>query len=67
MIVVVGPEHPWSMIDRLEPGRLTESDWVLREPGSGTRSVFEAALERFGPSLAMLPVALELPSNEAVR
>lgn len=67
LIVVVNPDHPWSMIDRLEPERLVESDWVLREPGSGTRSVFEAALERFDLSLAMLRVALELPSNEAVR
>ncbi len=67
LIVVVGPEHPWSMIDHLKPGRLIESDWVLREPGSGTRSVFEAALERFGLFPAALRVALELPSNEAVR
>lgn len=67
LIVVVGPGHPWSTIDRLEPGRLIESDWVLREPGSGTRSVFEAALEGFGVPPALLRVALELPSNEAVR
>lgn len=67
LIVVVGPDHPWSTIDRLEPGRLVESEWVLREPGSGTRSVFEAALDRFGVSPATLRVALELPSNEVVR
>jgi len=67
LIVVVGPDHPWSTIGQLEPGGLIESEWVLREPGSGTRSVFEAALERFGVSHAMLRVALELPSNEAVR
>ena len=67
LIVVVGPGHPWSTIDRLEPGRLIESDWVLREPGSGTRSVFEAALEGFGVPPALVRVALELPSNEAVR
>ncbi len=67
LILVVGPGHPWSTIDRLEPGRLIESDWVLREPGSGTRSVFEAALEGFGVPPALVRVALELPSNEAVR
>lgn len=67
LIVVVGPGHPWSTIDRLEPHRLIESDWVLREPGSGTRSVFEAALEGFGVPPALVRVALELPSNEAVR
>ncbi len=67
LLVVVGPGHPWSAIGRLEPDRLVESEWVLREPGSGTRSVFEAALERFGLPPAALRVALELPSNEAVR
>ena len=62
-----GPGHPWSTAGRLEPGRLAESEWVLREPGSGTRSAFEAALDRFGLSRAALRVTLELPSNEAVR
>ena len=67
LLVVVGPGHPWSTTGRLEPGRLAESEWVLREPGSGTRSAFEAALDRFGLSRAALRVTLELPSNEAVR
>jgi len=40
---------------------------VLREPGSGTRSVFEAALRDFGVPSGSLRIALELPSNEAVR
>ena len=46
---------------------LPESAWVLREPGSGTRSAFEAALAAAGLAPGALPVALELPSNEAVR
>jgi DNA-binding transcriptional LysR family regulator len=67
MVIVVGVEHPWSSIDRLEPQRLIETEWVLREPGSGTRSVFEAALQTCGVSAAAVRVVLELPSNEAVR
>src|SRR5260370_23571522 len=67
MVIVVGTEHAWSTIDRLEPERLIETDWVLREPGSGTRSAFEAASEGFGVSPGALRVALELPSNEALR
>jgi len=66
-VIVVGTEHAWSTIDRLEPERLIETDWVLREPGSGTRSTFEAALQGFGVSPGALPLALELPTNEAVR
>jgi DNA-binding transcriptional LysR family regulator len=66
-VIVVGTEHAWSTIDRLEPERLIETDWVLREPGSGTRSTFEAALQGFGVSPGALRIALELPSNEALR
>ena len=67
LVVVVGDDHPWAEGGRLQPERLTESEWVLREPGSGTRSEFEAALEEFGVSPGALRIALELPSNEAVR
>ena len=67
MVIVVGLEHPWSSVDRLTQERLVETEWVLREPGSGTRSVFEAALQAHGISPAAVRVALELPSNEAVR
>jgi DNA-binding transcriptional LysR family regulator len=41
-------------------------DWVLREPGSGTRAEFEAELRRRKINPAALKVVLELPSNEAV-
>jgi DNA-binding transcriptional LysR family regulator len=67
LVIVVGAEHAWSATDPLEPNRLIETDWVLREPGSGTRSTFEAALQGFGVSPGALRLALELPSNEAVR
>jgi len=56
MVMVVGTEHAWSATDQLESDRLIETDWVLREPGSGTRSAFEAALEGFGESPAALRV-----------
>ena len=67
LIVVVGAQHPWTARDRIEPGDILETDWVLRERGSGTRSVFESALRTFGVAVENLRVTLELPSNEAVR
>ena len=39
---------------------------MLREPGSGTRSAFEAALRARGVDPKSLPVVLTLPANEAV-
>src|ERR1700730_2364266 len=67
MIVVVGPEHPWAGRQSVTPAELAETEWVLREQGSGTRSAFEQALTGFGIAPTSLRVPLELPSNEAVR
>jgi DNA-binding transcriptional LysR family regulator len=67
LVIVVGMHHPWVGQTRITPNRLTTTGWILREPGSGTRSMFEAALRKFGIKLADLRIALELPSNEAVR
>src|SRR5262249_6471482 len=67
MIVVVGSGHPWADRRTLEVAEIAEVEWVLREPGSGTRSVFEQALAGFGVSSNNLRVAMELPSNEAIR
>jgi DNA-binding transcriptional LysR family regulator len=67
LVVVVAPGHPWTARDRIRPADLPGNPWVLREPGSGTRSAFEAALDGFGIAPSTLRVALELPTNEAVR
>lgn len=67
LVVVVGPDHPWAGVSRLAPGRLTESEWVVREAGSGTRSAFEQAVADLGIDPGRLPIAMALPSNEAVR
>ncbi|HEX3573939.1 MAG TPA: LysR substrate-binding domain-containing protein [Rhodopila sp.] len=67
LVIVVGPEHPWAAGGAVSPQQLLDIEWVLREAGSGTRSMFEAALEGFGISPSKLHVVLELASNEAVR
>lgn len=67
LVVVVAPGHPWVGRAALTPADLKEAEWVLREPGSGTRSVFEDALAHLGIDAHRLRMPLELPSNEAVR
>ncbi|UYO55561.1 LysR family transcriptional regulator [Rhodopseudomonas palustris] len=67
LVIVVGRDHPWCTLPRLTTAKLTTTGWVLRERGSGTRAMFEAALHRGGLALSDLDVRLELPSNEAVR
>ena len=48
LFVVVGPEHPWAGGGPLTPADLAQGEWVLREPGSGTRSAFEETLAAHG-------------------
>ena len=67
LTIVVGAGHPWAHKKRLTERDLVEGDWVLREPGSGTRSEFEAALSGKGVAPEALKIVLELPTNEAVR
>lgn len=67
LVIVVAPGHSWSRVRSVGAARLLEGEWVLREPGSGTRSEFESALRTRGIDPEKLRVAIELPSIEAVR
>ena len=66
LVVVVGPRHPYAR-KKPPPDWLTQTPWILREPGSGTRAMFEQALRKRGLRLSELTVQLELASNEAIR
>lgn len=72
MALVAPPSHPWASPSRgadwsPSPTDLASARWVLREPGSGTRALLETAIREAGLAFDALDVALELPSNEAVR
>jgi DNA-binding transcriptional LysR family regulator len=67
VIVVVGMKHPWVKNPAKLPEALLETRWILREPGSGTRSMFETALRGLGLDPSALNIQLELPSGEAIR
>ncbi len=66
LIVVVGNDHPWKQRPPTSPAQLKETEWALREAGSGTRSSFEEALAAWGVAPSDLRVAMEMPSNEAI-
>jgi DNA-binding transcriptional LysR family regulator len=65
LVLVVSADHPMAQ-DGAGPPDLKALSWVLREPGSGTRSAFEAALAEHGLTVEDLDVAMTLPGNEAV-
>jgi DNA-binding transcriptional LysR family regulator len=64
---VVGAAHPAAALRAFKPDRLITLSWVVREQGSGTRAIFESALKGLGIASKDIVIALELPSNEAVR
>jgi molybdate transport repressor ModE-like protein len=65
LVVVVGPTHPWAQRSsrRVTAATLASTPMVVREAGSGTRTVLERAL----CDLPVAPPALELASTAAVR
>ncbi|AOY02345.1 hypothetical protein BJP62_13275 [Jeongeupia sp. USM3] len=63
LVVVAAPAHPWAAAP-LTQAMLQDAQWVLREQGSGTREVLEAAL---APLVGSPKVALELGTSEAVK
>lgn len=67
LVMVVGASHGWAAEQALEAAEMARLPWVLREPGSGTRAATEALLASRRLTLADVRIALELPSNEAVR
>ncbi|GAA3549479.1 LysR substrate-binding domain-containing protein [Zobellella aerophila] len=50
LVIVCHPQHPLAQCPRVSLEQLSKSEWILREPGSGTRDTFERALQgKLGP------------------
>jgi DNA-binding transcriptional LysR family regulator len=67
LVIVIGQQHPFARQKKLPADWMTKTPWILREPGSGTRAMFELALKKRGLRVADLTVQLELASNEAIQ
>lgn len=65
--IVCGASHPLAERGRLSLDDLTHTAWVLREPESGTRHVFEDALIKAGVDPLSLKVAFQIGSTQAVK
>lgn len=64
LVVVVAKSHPWAVDKSATADMLQSAPWIMREKGSGTREVFEAAMasESIGFS-----ISLELGHTEAIK
>lgn len=65
LLLLAPPGQGWSQHGSAD--NLAAARWVLREAGSGTRSVLHDMLRKAKLSVKDIDVALVLPSNEAVR
>jgi DNA-binding transcriptional LysR family regulator len=64
LVVFCSPEHPLARKSPLDTRTLADQEWIVREAGSGTRAVLDAALQAQG----LRPrIALELTRHEAIK
>lgn len=64
LVVVAGAEHPWAGTRSATAEQLATAPWIMREKGSGTREIFEDAMERANISYR---IALEFGHTEAIK
>jgi len=64
LVVVAGKTHVLTKAKRVSSQMLSEADWIIREKGSGTREVFEAAMKTKDINYS---VAMELGHTEAIK
>ncbi|MDA5194991.1 LysR family transcriptional regulator [Govanella unica] len=64
LAICAGINHPLAKKTVITPKDLIESNWILREPGSGTREVTDSLLaEQLGP----IGVVMEFGGTEAIK
>jgi DNA-binding transcriptional LysR family regulator len=64
LVVIVGKEHEWAHDRKASVKMLKNAAWIMREKGSGTREIFEAAMDKKGISFT---IAMELGHTEAIK
>jgi DNA-binding transcriptional LysR family regulator len=67
LVIVVGQSHPWFQRREVALTELYNTDWVMREAGSGTQQRFEQALQTWGIKPSDLDTILVLHSGEMVK
>jgi DNA-binding transcriptional LysR family regulator len=67
LVIIVGQSHPWFKRDRILLSEFKTTDWVMREPGSGTQQRLEEALQSWSIEFTQLNVILVLNTGEMVK
>ncbi len=48
LVIICSPKHPLSQKERVRKAELSGLAFIIREPGSGTRAIFESAMHQAG-------------------
>ncbi len=64
LVVFVSPEHALAKRQPVSNQDLVDAQWILREPGSGTRQHFDKAMSGL---LSSLNIRIELQHTEAIK
>jgi DNA-binding transcriptional LysR family regulator len=64
LVLILPPRHPLGKKKKILASDLNEATFILREPGSATRQVFEQALR---DHRTQIKIAMELGSTEAIK
>jgi DNA-binding transcriptional LysR family regulator len=64
LVVIAGKEHPLAQAGEVSLNMLENAPWIMREKGSGTREIFEAAIAAKGIRYS---IAMELGHTEAIK
>jgi len=67
LVLVAPAAAPWSRVSAIGLDRLMREPLLVREPGSGTRMMFERRLEELGRRPQDLNVVAELGSTSAIK
>jgi DNA-binding transcriptional LysR family regulator len=66
LVLIVPSGHTWTQHDQIEPERLYEERFVMRESGSGTYRNVKRGLAEHGIDIAKLNVFMEMGTSEAI-
>jgi len=64
LVIIAAPDHPLAKKRRIPMQQLSDENFIMREPGSGTRISMERVFEDRG---IQLRTGMEMSSNEAIK
>jgi DNA-binding transcriptional LysR family regulator len=67
LLIVVGKSHPWFSREQIKLRELTQTDWIMRESGSGTQQRLEEAFGNWGIDCQQLKTTLILNTGEMIK